>query len=132
MSGRRRARGIAARRGRVRSAALRAVLRTVPAAALGLWLAAPVRVDARPNVVVVSLDTVRADAIEVMPVLQALAARGVAFVHALSTAPWTVPSHAALLTGRNPLELSCDLFNELFLVFNNQDFQWFDFHVPSL
>ncbi len=62
---------------------------------------------ARPNVLIVSLDTLRADAITAMPTLQGLARRGIDFTHALSAAPWTVPSHAALFTGRHPLKLSC-------------------------
>jgi len=60
-----------------------------------------------PNVLIVSLDTLRADAMTAMPTLRGLAARGIDFTHALSAAPWTVPSHAALFTGQHPLKLSC-------------------------
>lgn len=66
-----------------------------------------------PNVLFVVLDTVRADRLSVYgyerdttPALRALAARGVAFDEARSTAPWTLPSHASMFTGRWPHELS--------------------------
>jgi len=62
-----------------------------------------------PSVVLISLDTLRADALGVYgaaegstPVLDGLAAEGVQFVHAYSPSVWTVPSHEALLTGRHP------------------------------
>ena len=63
----------------------------------------------RPNVLLVVLDTVRADHLstygyerETSPNLTRLAAGGVRFDHVVSTAPWTVPSHASLMTGQVP------------------------------
>ena len=63
----------------------------------------------RPNVLLVVLDTVRADHLstygyerETSPNLTRLAAGGVRFDHVVSTAPWTVPSHASLMTGQAP------------------------------
>jgi arylsulfatase A-like enzyme len=63
----------------------------------------------RPNVLLVMLDTVRADHLstygyerETSPNLTQLAAAGVRFDHVVSTAPWTVPSHASLMTGQAP------------------------------
>ncbi len=63
----------------------------------------------RPNVLLVVLDTVRADHLstygyerETSPNLTQLAAGGVRFDHVVSTAPWTVPSHASLMTGQAP------------------------------
>jgi len=63
----------------------------------------------RPNVLLVMLDTVRADHLstygyerETSPNLTQLAAGGVRFDHVVSTAPWTVPSHASLMTGQAP------------------------------
>lgn len=60
-----------------------------------------------PNVLLIVLDTVRADALtpygagsDTTPNLARLAARGVRFDHARSTAPWTLPAHASLFTGR--------------------------------
>jgi arylsulfatase A-like enzyme len=61
------------------------------------------------NLVLISIDTLRADVLgcygfprPTSPTLDALAARGVLFETALATAPWTLPSHASLLTGRYP------------------------------
>jgi len=68
-----------------------------------------------PNVLLLILDTVRAQSTSLYgyarrttPVLDALADSGVRFDRAFSTAPWTVPSHASIFTGRYPHELSAD------------------------
>ncbi|HKO58330.1 MAG TPA: sulfatase [Thermoanaerobaculia bacterium] len=60
----------------------------------------------RPNILILILDTVRADATELdarstnqTPVLKSLAARGVNFTHAYSTWDSTPPSHFSILTG---------------------------------
>jgi len=60
-------------------------------------------------VVLVTLDTVRADRTEpygardaATPTLAALAAEGVVFEHAFAAAPVTLPAHATLLTGLHP------------------------------
>ena len=62
-----------------------------------------------PNVLVIVLDTTRADALTGLgmsvrptPRLDALAAEGVRYTAAFSTAFWTLPSHASLLTGLTP------------------------------
>ncbi len=62
--------------------------------------------DPRPSVVVVVLDTVRADAVSsygfvvgTTPHLDALAAEGIRYEHAYAPAPWTAASHASLFTG---------------------------------
>lgn len=64
----------------------------------------------RPNVVLITIDTLRADHVgaygdrdAATPVLDELAARGVRFVHAVAHVPLTLPSHASLLTGLTPL-----------------------------
>ena len=61
----------------------------------------------RPNVLLLVLDTVRSMNLSVYgylrattPTMEALAARGAVFEHTISTAPWTLPGHAALFTGR--------------------------------
>ena len=57
---------------------------------------------AQPNVVVVVADTTRADDAydaTVAPTLADLADSGTRATQAFSTAPWTLPSHASLLTG---------------------------------
>jgi arylsulfatase A-like enzyme len=75
--------------------------------------AAPPPAGKPANVVLITLDTVRAANLSLYgysrpttPALDAFAARGVVFDHAFSTAPWTLPSHGGLFTGRWPHELS--------------------------
>ena len=65
-----------------------------------------------PNVLFIVLDTVRADHLSLYgyhrrttPTLERLAKRGIRFDGARATAPWTLPSHASLFTGRWPHEL---------------------------
>ena len=62
-----------------------------------------------PNILLITLDTTRADRIGAYgyagartPVLDALAARGVRFSRAAASAPLTGPSHATILTGLYP------------------------------
>jgi arylsulfatase A-like enzyme/Tfp pilus assembly protein PilF len=64
---------------------------------------------ARPSVVLVTLDTLRADRVGawggphgLTPALDALAARGLVFDEAVSSVPLTLPSHATILTGLEP------------------------------
>lgn len=64
---------------------------------------------ARPDIVLVSVDTLRADHLSAYgyerptsPFLERLAARGTRFAHARSAVPWTLPSHTTLLTGQLP------------------------------
>ena len=73
----------------------------------------PAAREAAPNVLLLVLDTVRAFSLSAYgygratsPVLAQLAARGVRFDRAVATAPWTLPSHASLFTGRYPHEMS--------------------------
>ena len=65
-------------------------------------------VDTRPgsNVLLVVLDTVRADSLgaygrpgSLTPIFDSLATQGVLFERAYANAPWTLPSHASLFTG---------------------------------
>jgi arylsulfatase A-like enzyme len=69
-----------------------------------------------PNVLLIVLDTVRADRMslygyerDTTPALARLAGRGVTFNRARSTAPWTLPSHSSMMTGRWQHELSAGL-----------------------
>ena len=69
-----------------------------------------VRSRPRPNVLLVTIDTLRADHVgcyghraAATPVLDALAARGLRFATAVAHAPLTAPSHASILTGLLPL-----------------------------
>jgi arylsulfatase A-like enzyme len=61
------------------------------------------------NFVIITLDTVRADALSAYgqklpssPRIDALAAEGLLFEQALASAPSTLPSHASLFTGKHP------------------------------
>jgi arylsulfatase A-like enzyme len=74
--------------------------------------ARPLPVAGSPNVLLIILDTVRADHLSLYgyrratsPTLERLAKRGTRFDEARATAPWTLPSHASLFTGRWPHEL---------------------------
>ncbi len=65
----------------------------------------------RPNILLISIDTVRADhlgaygyARETSATLDSLAREGVLYEHAISQAPWTLPSVASMLTGLYPSE----------------------------
>lgn len=65
------------------------------------------RAPSRPNLLLVTLDTTRADASgleapHVTPFLADLAARATVFRHAYTTAPATLPAHASMLTGLYP------------------------------
>lgn len=68
------------------------------------------RAAGHPSVVLVSIDTLRADRLVTedgaarMPRLHALAAEGAAFTQAMATAPWTLPSHVSLLTSMLPFD----------------------------
>jgi arylsulfatase A-like enzyme len=97
-----------------------ALLVLLGALAGGIWMssrpAAQVLMPAPgagPNVLVITLDTVRAASLslygasrETTPNLTRYGAQGVVFDQAYSVAPWTLPAHASLFTGRWPHELS--------------------------
>jgi len=74
--------------------------RSLPAAAAG-----------RPNVLLIVLDTVRADRLSLYgyarpttPFLAKLGVQSVVFTQAVSTSSWTLPAHASLFTGLHPHE----------------------------
>jgi arylsulfatase A-like enzyme len=82
---------------------------------------------AAPNVLLIVLDTIRSwnlgiygYARQTTPELERWMAGGVRFEHVLSTAPWTLPSHASMFTGHYPHELSADWLTPL------------DDHYPTL
>jgi arylsulfatase A-like enzyme len=63
----------------------------------------------RPDVIIVSIDTLRADHLSAYghdrptsPFLDKLAADGTRFAHARSTSPWTLPAHTTMLSGQLP------------------------------
>lgn len=64
-----------------------------------------------PPIIIVSLDTVRADELscysgpdDATPVLDAFAAKSTRFARCIAAAPWTLPSHASMFTGFFPSE----------------------------
>ncbi|MGQ0640174.1 MAG: sulfatase-like hydrolase/transferase [Gemmatimonadaceae bacterium] len=75
--------------------------------------ALPAAQQGTPNVLLLVLDTVRALSLSVYgyarptsPTLERLAARGVRFDRAVATAPWTLPTHSSLFTGRYAHEMT--------------------------
>ena len=72
----------------------------------------PLPPSGSPNVLLIVLDTVRADHLSLYgysrpttPNLEKLAQRGIRFDQARAAAPWTLPSHANMFTGKWPHEL---------------------------
>jgi choline-sulfatase len=66
---------------------------------------APPKARERPNLILVSIDTLRADHVGVRgltPRLDALATKSVTFLSAWSQVPLTLPSHSSILTGLLP------------------------------
>jgi arylsulfatase A-like enzyme len=69
------------------------------------------RLDGRPSVLLVVLDTVRADHLSLYgyphrtsPTLDALGAEAMVYTQAIAPGTWTPPSHASLFTGLMPSE----------------------------
>jgi len=98
----------AAVRRRPITAALAAVGFLAIGGALWLWTALAHR-DRRPNVLIITVDTLRADhvgsygyAAAQTPAMDALAARGAIFTRATTVAPLTLPAHSSLMTGMFP------------------------------
>jgi arylsulfatase A-like enzyme len=98
---------------RPRSPLLPLPLAALAAAALSLLLQEPLgalRAGSRPSVILVSIDTLRADRLlgaqgaVTMPRLHALLGEGTVFSQATSAAPWTLPSHVSLFTSLLPFD----------------------------
>jgi arylsulfatase A-like enzyme len=71
----------------------------------------PTPAPGAPNVLIVVLDTLRADHVsaygyprETSPNLDRLAREGVLFENAIAPSPWSLPSHVSLLTGKYQFE----------------------------
>jgi choline-sulfatase len=91
--------------------ALQLLLCVVAPFAQGFAAPAPAAPKTRPNVILITIDTVRADHVGCYgakgvqtPTLDALARDGVVFERAISQVPLTWPSHAAILTGLYPFQ----------------------------
>jgi choline-sulfatase len=79
------------------------------AAALGFWAVRATRRPTPPSVLLITIDTLRADhvgsygyAAAQTPALDALARRGLRFERATTVAPLTLPAHSSLMTGTFP------------------------------
>lgn len=93
---------------------MRGTLRTLAACATALLLACEPS-GRRPNVLFVSIDTLRADHLgfdgwprPTSPNLDALAAKSVVFENAQSASSWTLPSLASLMTSMQASAHACD------------------------
>ena len=102
-----------ARTSRSRLAGGGAVLLALGLCAGAAWLPRPV--PRAPDVVLVTLDTTRADHLGVYgyprpitPSIDRFARDSATFRRAWSTAPWTLPAHASMLTGRYPWSHGAD------------------------
>lgn len=89
----------------------RCLLALLLALLLGLVFGCTQAAPRRPNVVLIVLDTVRADRIScgadgrgLTPNLDALCKRSIVFTNVSSTSSWTLPAHASLFTGLYPLQ----------------------------
>jgi arylsulfatase A-like enzyme len=91
------------------TSSLRRVGSLLLAACLGLPGCSDRVEDTRPNVILISVDTLRADALGVggsavpTPTFDRLASEGTVFEWALAPTSLTAPSHASLFTGLGPL-----------------------------
>ncbi|MFN8644347.1 MAG: sulfatase, partial [Candidatus Binatia bacterium] len=90
---------------------LTAIMLGVAAVAIGTNAAGRQRLDAggRPNILLVSIDSLRADHVhaygyprQTTPTLDALAREGARFRTVVAPSSWTLPSHLTLLTGLPP------------------------------
>src|SRR5947208_12351155 len=80
-------------------------------AAVGGWRYARASAPVNGPIILISIDTLRADHLPVYgyphvktPAIDALAADGVVFERAYSHTPQTLPAHVAILSGRLPFE----------------------------
>ena len=75
----------------------------------GCFSSIPVGDSQKPDVILVSIDTLRADHLscygyerETSPFLDRLAKSGTQFLDARSPSPWTLPTHTTMMTGLHP------------------------------
>ena len=72
-----------------------------------------VKKDSRPDIVLITIDTLRADAVgcygsrrNTTPNIDALAKNGIVFENVVAQSSWTLPSVASFLTSRYPTEIA--------------------------
>jgi len=90
-----------------RAAGIRALALILPGLVLLAWGCTSAPPAPPPSILLVVIDTLRADAVsaygnglETTPAFDALAEEGRLYTRAYAPSPWTVPSHASLLTGQ--------------------------------
>jgi len=88
--------------------------RALLVAAAAILSAACGRAD-RPNILLIVVDTARADrfttngyARDTTPAIEALGRDGAVYLRAYASSPWTLPSHASLFTGLHPSSHGAD------------------------
>jgi arylsulfatase A-like enzyme len=76
-----------------------------------LQTSGPGTIESKPNIVLLTLDTLRADHLscygyerETSPFIDKIANEGILFEECIATSSWTLPSHASLFTGLFPSE----------------------------
>lgn len=88
-----------------------AAIALVGAAGASLWFAGSQRQAREPDIVLVTLDTLRADRLgsyggpALTPHIDVLASEGVLFENAVSPIPSTLPAHLSIFTSRYPRQL---------------------------
>jgi arylsulfatase len=82
------------------------------ALAIGIACLACEETTHRPSFILISIDTLRADHLgsygyerDTSPHLDQFASRAIRFERAIAPAPWTLPSHLAMLTGSHPYDV---------------------------
>ncbi len=76
------------------------------------------RQTARPNILLISIDTLRADHLgtygysrNTSPAIDAFARSSHVYSNAFAPSPWTLPSHAGMLTGAHPFDIGIHHWN---------------------
>jgi len=76
---------------------------------LSVFFSCPSAKNLQPNVILISIDTLRADHVGIYgyqknttPNIDQIAREGIYFSHAFTTSPWTLPAHISLFTGLPP------------------------------
>ncbi len=92
------------------------ILVSANATAWQMRSSARARLEGRPNVVIVSVDTLRADHVgcygyerETTPNMDRVAEEGTLFEVVASASPWTLPSHVSMMTSLYPASHQCFL-----------------------
>ena len=85
---------------------------------LAVYIVAPRLNQDAPNILLVSIDTLRADSLGCkgapihMPNIDQVAKQGTDFSNTYSTSPWTLPAHGSLMTSALPDDIGLQLVND--------------------